>query len=228
MDPIKHISFDCWGTILKSNYQYSIARTEYLYERFGAKIHRLDIVDAIKSSKEFSNRLEQTLYKSFDPQLRMAIALDFLEIQQCASDIEEILFCLDRIAMRHRPLLIDEDFSSFLEELHRQGITTNISSNTANFSGFLLRRIFDSYDLHFDFFVFSDQTGFVKPDKRFFEVVARGAQINPSSILHVGDDPEADCNGALRCGMQSMLVTGKIDYDAIFDRIFKKSDHVGI
>lgn len=46
--------------------------------------------------------------------------------------------------------------------------------------------------------------GYAKPDPRIFEALVMAAGVDPGSVWHVGDDPEADVVGAQRAGLVSV------------------------
>ena len=48
--------------------------------------------------------------------------------------------------------------------------------------------------------------GAAKPDPRIFTALAARAGVEPAEILHVGDDPLADVEGARRAGMQAIWI----------------------
>lgn len=48
--------------------------------------------------------------------------------------------------------------------------------------------------------------GAAKPDPRIFAALARSAGVAPGEILHVGDDPLADVEGARRAGLQAVWI----------------------
>lgn len=52
----------------------------------------------------------------------------------------------------------------------------------------------------------SSEIGFAKPDKRYFEKVTHHLGVEPASILLIGDDVEADYEGALAAGWNAILL----------------------
>lgn len=50
----------------------------------------------------------------------------------------------------------------------------------------------------------AQQFGVGKPDPRIFHAAAGAAEVQPSQVLHVGDDAALDVLGALNCGMQTV------------------------
>ena len=55
---------------------------------------------------------------------------------------------------------------------------------------------------HFHASVSAQSLGVAKPDLRIFVAGAAAAGVDPSEVLHIGDDAHADCVGALAAGMQ--------------------------
>ncbi len=55
----------------------------------------------------------------------------------------------------------------------------------------------------FDGHITASGAGAAKPDARIFAHLLRDAGVEPSEVLHIGDDPLADVIGATRAGMQA-------------------------
>lgn len=71
-----------------------------------------------------------------------------------------------------------------------------------------LRRILSDLDLlnAFEGVILSCETGASKPDPRIFETAAGCVGLPPNEILHVGDDPICDWEGAAQAGFQHFRV----------------------
>ena len=54
--------------------------------------------------------------------------------------------------------------------------------------------------------VSAQSVGAAKPDPRMFAALAARAGVTPAEILHVGDDPVADVDGARRAGAQAVWI----------------------
>ena len=59
----------------------------------------------------------------------------------------------------------------------------------------------------FDLVIISGDLGYRKPHPRAFEALSRGFQLEPGSIVFVGDDPECDVHGARNAGLQPVWTT---------------------
>lgn len=61
--------------------------------------------------------------------------------------------------------------------------------------------------------VFSDETGFSKPDKRAFQKASEVSESRFSEMIHIGDREAKDIIGARSVGMSAILFTGFRDTD---------------
>lgn len=86
-----------------------------------------------------------------------------------------------------------------LERLKRRYRIVAVTNGNAD-----LRRI--GIDHLFDEAIHAVTAGAAKPDPTIFEAAIAAARAEPSEILHVGDDPEADVAGARRAGLHAAWV----------------------
>lgn len=105
------------------------------------------------------------------------------------------------------------DFAEGLEEVlewaadrYRLGVI----SDTMFSPGRVIRQLLDQRGVlgHFDTFVFSDETGFAKPDVRAFEQAHTAFQVAPHEVAHIGDLRRTDVAGAQKAGLTAVLFTG--------------------
>jgi len=89
------------------------------------------------------------------------------------------------------------------ERVHRIGLI----SNTGRSPGRTLRRLLDDFGVFkfFDATIFSDEVGWLKPDRRIFVAAAEKLGVEIERIIHVGDDLERDVWGAKQAGMRALL-----------------------
>jgi putative hydrolase of the HAD superfamily len=100
-----------------------------------------------------------------------------------------------------------QDAENVLVRLNSSGIRLGVISN---FDG-RLRTILRQLDVagRFEYLVISSEVGAEKPSARIFHEAARRFAVEPDEILHVGDDPEVDIDGARAAGLQALLVDHK-------------------
>jgi len=77
----------------------------------------------------------------------------------------------------------------------------------------------------FEIFVFSDEAGASKPDRKVFDVAAAGFGCEVHEILHIGDREYNDIGGPLGCGAKAVLYTGVIDRGATESRAHAVCSH---
>jgi putative hydrolase of the HAD superfamily len=90
-----------------------------------------------------------------------------------------------------------------LSRRYRLAVISNTISDTPRY---VLRRA--HLDNYFDVILCSRDLGIRKPDPRLFRYVLERLGVEPEAAVHVGDDLEADVEGALRAGMTAIWVRG--------------------
>jgi putative hydrolase of the HAD superfamily len=98
-----------------------------------------------------------------------------------------------------------------LRALAARGLRLGIVSNTGRTPGVVLRRILARHDMlkYFDAraIAYSDEVGHRKPDSRIFARSLQALGIEPARALHIGDNPDADVQGARALGMRTAHYT---------------------
>ena len=63
---------------------------------------------------------------------------------------------------------------------------------------------------YFSFQIYSDETGFSKPNKEIFQLVYNQIEslksIAKKEVIHIGDNKIADYNGAIKFGFNALLI----------------------
>ena len=105
------------------------------------------------------------------------------------------------------PLLSDDAFET-LQSMRDRVAKIGLICNIGRSSGKVLRELLRNLQVleFFDATIFSDEVGIRKPDKRIFENAAERLGVPISSVIHVGDHPEADVWGAKQAGMRAILL----------------------
>ena len=99
-----------------------------------------------------------------------------------------------------------EDALAWAASRYRLGII----SDTMFSPGRVIRRLLDRRSVlhYFDAFIFSDETGFSKPDVRAFEQAGTALGLAASDMAHIGDLRRTDVAGAQNAGLKAILFTG--------------------
>ena len=86
----------------------------------------------------------------------------------------------------------------------------------------------------FDVVLISGQIGYRKPHPSVFRRLVESLGVDGGETLYVGDDPEADINGALRAGLQPVWFTYARDRNsllppgAVSDQVEIEDDNVPV
>lgn len=209
---IRHISFDLWLTLIKSNPLFKEKRAEYLAENFNPKgfsveevqnvIHKVDKVCNYVNEKSGKKRKAVYMYTSVLK--RLGCKLGFNK----STDFYYLIKRMDQLFFEYPPVLLNDNITDTLAYLKLEGYSLNISSNTGFIEGPFLRQFLFTTELgnYFDFSVFSDEINASKPSKRFFECVHKSTSSKKSEILHIGDNYNADFLGASQFGFKAFLL----------------------
>jgi putative hydrolase of the HAD superfamily len=210
----KHVSFDLWLTLIKSNPEYKIKRNQFFKTFFSIE----DVAAVIRKLDILTNAINEKVTRNFDTSEIYCLILDALGCDlgnYNRKQFEEFYDYSEDLLMRYKPLLLNNDLPQFLKHLHDNGKTMNILSNTAFIKGRSLRKLIEHYELdqYFAFQTYSDETGFSKPGLEMFdfayEKIKLIGAIEKHEVLHVGDNVVSDYNGALAFGFDAYLITHK-------------------
>jgi putative hydrolase of the HAD superfamily len=102
---------------------------------------------------------------------------------------------------------IFDDVLPALEFLHSHGLKLGIISNWDERLRPLLRQL--NLDRFFQSIIVSCEVGQCKPSATTFNRAAESLGFPPASILHIGDHPILDVDGADSAGFQTLLLTRK-------------------
>jgi putative hydrolase of the HAD superfamily len=220
MKHIKHFSFDLWFTLIKSNPAFKKERARYFYTHFNTLKKSLETVELIfrqvdimcnaVNEKTGNNIAAEEMYLMVIYQMNDTLD-PFAQLDMTAlyAEMEQLIF-------KHIPTVFSQETYTCLDRLKQQaGITLNILSNTAFIKGATLRKINEQLSLapYFDFQLYSDETGVSKPNAAMYQLllqqvidIRNDAPIAPHEILHVGDNPTADINGAVSFGINAFQI----------------------
>lgn len=217
---IKHFSFDLWFTLIRSNPEFKEQRAIYFYKHYNVYNRPLEEVKQIfRQVDEMCNNINQVTGKNIDTDEMCLMVIHLLngdlshfgtiDSHKMYDDMEQILFSFI-------PVLYDENTKATLEEVKsREGVTTNILSNTAFIKGRTLKVLLDHLEIsqYIDFQIYSDEIGVSKPNPKIFnlllnqlQTVKKYDQIEKFEILHVGDNVVADIEGAKHMGLSSYQI----------------------
>jgi putative hydrolase of the HAD superfamily len=219
MPIFKHYSFDLWLTLIKSNPTFKIERAKYFYTHYNFLNKPLAEITAVFRKVDLMvNSINERSGLNIDAEemYLMVISIindystDFSDI-----DISELYLKMELLLLENMPFIYCSESLAVLHRLKESGnSTTSLLSNTGFIKGITLRKILQhlKLDQALDFQLYSDEVRMSKPNPKFFQLMLdtidrnKHVSIKPHEILHVGDNPVADCFGAECLGIKSLLI----------------------
>lgn len=221
MIPIDTVTFDVWNTLLVHEFyddRVKLARIDRIgtaLERAGIRHTRDDLMRAYDHSEE---RLCCLWKAELDTGLDGHVAL-FLEGMglEAGEDLVRILRRPYGDALIDFAPVLVEGAAETLEGLKREGFRIGLISNTGRTPGEAIRRVLGAHGIlgHFDAMTFSNETGYIKPNRRIFAAALDGLGSEAGRAVHVGDSPLLDVYGAREAGMRAILFS---KYSAGFEK----------
>jgi putative hydrolase of the HAD superfamily len=214
---IKTVSIDFWNTIViaetggEKRHKVRLEALNSLASQYDVTITEKAIATAKKKvSKEFDKVWfgEQRTLTSHDLVKRI---VEILKIPAKKSEIDETTTVFMESLWVGPPAPADGVIDNIkkLAENYRLAII----SDTMFSPGRVLRKYLDDIGIldGFDVTVFSDETGYSKPDIRAYQKVMKETNTASENSVHIGDIHKTDIIGAQQAGWKSILYTGVSD-----------------
>ena len=208
----KHISFDLWLTLIKSNPEFKIKRNLLFKDYFEIESPIEKVSQQLRYYDVVCNTINERTGLNIDTNEIYLFILASLDVPIQGiqlSKLEGFYTESERLFLSYKPTLIYSNTKDYLKIIKSEGIGINILSNTGCIKGFTLKKLMAFYELEecFNFQIYSDECGFSKPNKKIFDLVHKEVpHIDKSQILHVGDNEIADYKGALEYGFKAHLI----------------------
>lgn len=211
----KHISFDLWLTLIKSNPEFKKKRNLLFKDYFEIDCSIEKVTEAVRYYDVLCNNINEKTGLNID-----TFEIYFLILNALNVNIDEIR--IDKLSqfyieteelfMKYKPDLIYPNIQLLFKKIIEQENTLSILSNTGFIKGVTLRKLMKHYELenYFSFQIYSDETGFSKPNKEIFQMVYNEIKsfksLEKKKVLHVGDNKIADYDGAIEFGFDALLI----------------------
>lgn len=211
----KHISFDLWLTLIKSNPEFKSKRNQLFKSFFNLEIPIEEIAKKIRYYDVVCNNINEKVGLNIDTFEIYYFILNSLDVALEKIDkekLQEFYLETEQLFLENKPELIYKDIKEQFESIKKEHITMSILSNTGFIKGQTLRKILRHYEIeeYFSFQIYSDECHFSKPNnsifERVFSEVNKDKKILKSEILHVGDNIIADYRGAKKFGFNTHLI----------------------
>ena len=208
MENIKVISFDIWGTLLKSNKQFSPKRNDLLVAELGYIGDRSVFDERVKSIKSSLDTLSENsgVDYNFEYRIREICKSLKLNINLTPDFILNLESKVDDLFLSYPPELIEPNTVELFKKIKENGKKIVLISNTGFINGKTMRKALNQLGILSlcDQAIFSDEVLVAKPNKKIFEcLLSRGFLLK--QVLHIGDSIKADFEGAKGCGMEAVI-----------------------
>lgn len=215
-DRYQHFSFDLWLTLIRSHPEFKQRRNSLLKNFFGLDNPLEEVSATVRHYDVLCNRISERTGLHFDGSqiyclILQALGKDISDIGR--KQLEQLYTESELLFLQYAPELIHPKIHELLQHIRQEGKTASILSNTAFIRGSTLDKLLEQYELlqYFTFRLYSDETGFSKPNKKVFDLLydktATMGIRDAKNILHIGDNPEADYEGALGAGLSAFLIS---------------------
>jgi putative hydrolase of the HAD superfamily len=209
-----HYSFDLWLTLIKSNPYFKIERTKIFHRDFNPTGKSIDeVAKAFRQVDLMCNAVNESTGKNIDADEMYLMVISLINDNQLSlADIDTAKLYQDMDKL----LFYSSVTIPTLQHLKEKGGSTfSLLSNTGFIKGATLRKVLVELKMneYFDFQLYSDEVGMSKPNPSLFFLMMQhikrintGETINLNKIIHIGDNPKADIEGANAAGIKSLLI----------------------
>lgn len=219
MQLFKHYSFDLWLTLIKSNPSFKIERAKYFHSNYNPLGKSIEEVSAVFRNVDLMvNGINEKSGLNIDAEEMYLMVISILNNYRTDfSDvsINDLYLRMEALVLEHIPEIYCTESLEVLLKLKDKGKSTiSLLSNTGFIKGITLRKILHhlKIDQVLDFQLYSDEVRMSKPNPKFFQMMIdtidrnRHPIIDLHEIIHIGDNPIADCKGADSVGIASLLI----------------------
>ena len=214
----QHYSFDLWQTLIKSDLRFKSERVKYFFDHYNFKKKTFDEISQIfRHTDVMCNHINESTGKNIDSDemyLMIISQINNYDIDLSTINTENLHHDMECLFFDYPPLLYSEDTAIILTKL-KENHSLSILSNTGFIRGKILRKLLNQIAIGhlFDFQLYSDEVGISKPNSSFFKLMLQQVtNLYPtqtlalSQIIHIGDNPKADIQGAQSIGIEAFQI----------------------
>jgi putative hydrolase of the HAD superfamily len=219
MQLYKHYSFDLWLTLIRSNPAFKLERSRIFYEKYNFNKKSLeDVATIFRQVDLMCNSMNEKTGKNIDADemyLMVISLINNFDPSFSAIDIKAVEQEMEALLFNNMPLVYCGETKQMLETLREADRSTvSLLSNTGFIRGATLRKVLKELELgqFFDFQLYSDEENLSKPNLQFFQLMldridrTKHGEVQLHEVVHIGDNPVADIDGAKGLGIHSVLI----------------------
>ena len=211
----KHISFDLWLTLIKSNPEFKKKRNDLFKAYFEIDSSLERVSEQIRYYDLLCNNVNEKTGLNINTNEIYYLILSSLncDISIISNDkLNEFYLKTEELFFDYQPIFLENNLVSTLKHLIGKDISLSIMSNTGFIKGETIRKFLQKNQLHelFSFQIYSDECNFSKPNEKIFDLafneVIQFKNVSKKEIVHVGDNIVADHHGAEKFGLSAILL----------------------
>lgn len=210
---IDTVTFDVWNTLLVHEFyddRVRNARVRRIFDALRRERHECTLEDVSRAYDHSESCIAAVWKEEKDLDVVEHIRI-FLE--GLGKPDDEAL--MDTLREPYADALLDfvtvpvSGAVSLLERLKSKGYRIGIISNTGRTPGETMRKVLDDLGMsvYFDTMTFSNEAGYIKPNRKIFDISLETLDAKPEHAVHVGDNMLLDVYGAKSAGMKAILFT---------------------
>ena len=216
---IKAVTIDLWNTLLedKNYYTHRLQATDDVLTDHSISKSPEEIKEAYRSAGRVYRREWEKEHLRMDIDRRVRHMLQGLNVEPEKDLIQDVIDRFEECFVEDPPILKEgvEETLDALSGRYRLGII----SDTGVTPGTIIREFLEGRGLlsHFSSTIFSDETGYCKPNPIPFRKALQDIDAEPHEAIHVGDLLRTDIARAKAVGMKTVWVQteGKTDSEHI-------------
>lgn len=225
---MKHFSFDLWLTIIKSNPVFKDKRVSFFHQHYNFSNHSLkEIGNVFRKVDLMCNQINESVGFNVDTKemyLMILYLLNENSIDYSKINSEQLFKEMENLVLSYPPIILNEKVIPILQTLKEKNKTISLLSNTGFIEGKTIKKILNNLQLkkYFNFEIYSDQLNLSKPNKKLFGIVHTNISelysesIKAKEIMHIGDNPIADVQGAQNYGFSTFHVTDDNSFKELY------------
>ncbi len=211
---IRHLSLDLWLTLIRSNKAFKPLRNALFIDAFNITQPADEVLHTFQEYDRLFNHINESTGRNLSRHEMLYIILAALGKDVGAiplAALDNFLKKAEGLFLQHPPEVLDDAVIDVLQQIRCQRISISLLSNTAFITGATLRKVLPNlgFENVFHFQIYSDEEERSKPSPEIFNTVYNQAlQLKPltrEQVLHIGDNPIADYDGALAAGFSASL-----------------------
>jgi len=218
LSKVKAVSFDFWDTICSYNEDLLFVekRIDYLAQFLdSAHFPRTKVAMAVHSIFDYFENLWHTEHRTPCTPEMLKYALNRIGAKLSSDQFDQTVEYYENL-ITNEGTAVATDAVMVLKRLAER-FKLVLISDTGFEPGRVIRKLMQKLEILdlFEYQVFSDETGYSKPDLRAFQLAESKVRQQAANMVHIGDRENKDILGAKNAGMQSILYTGFRDTDLI-------------